>query len=96
MKKFDAGHPIVRNRACVIYSDVTLRFLSKEQCNFFINDLIQLDFCPEFKYYERPGESIAPTIYVVKLFDVCWAKNLTEISLLLQDCDYNIGSPVEE
>ena len=91
MKIFDQGQPTIRSRACVIHSDLELRFLSKEQRNLFIHDLIADELSFDFQVETNPGDSLTLAVYTVTINDISWANNLMRIAELADKYDYNGG-----
>jgi len=87
-KHFKSGEPVVRNRAAVIHSKLKIKFLSKDQLELFITEVIKDDY-PSFKVETNPGDSITMTEYFVTFSDIAWANNLVGIGKILAKIDYN-------
>lgn len=90
-KHFEKSQPVIRNRACVIHTDLEITFLSKEQLELFTAEFLKDNEYPNFEIETAPGDSLELTKYTVSIYDTPWANNLTKIAKLLEKYDYNEG-----
>lgn len=90
-KYFKQGEPVVRNRASVVHAELSVKFLSKEQCELFVKDIVSKESYPCFSVETVVGDSMTHDEFIVTLEDICWANNLVRISKILEKYDYNGG-----
>ena len=89
MKKyFKSGLPLTPsgNTAAIIHSDITLRFLCKEQFELFLKEYVKIQERPSLSV-ETEGEN--PNVYVITINDIPWGHSLSEIALLVEKYDYS-------
>ena len=88
-KYFKKGSPVVRGKASVVQWDLETRFYCKVQMKKIIRLLLkeEIDYNVEIDFKE--GDSTTLTVYIVNIYDGCWANNLKTISKLLEKVDYN-------
>lgn len=78
------------SRASICHWDLQFRFHTKEQCQKFINLLMDEDLDYHFEYYYNMGDSVTPPEYWIEFHDIAWAKTLARIAELLVQVDYEM------
>lgn len=87
-KYYKPGEPTTRNRASIADWQLSVTFLTKEQCRLFIDEVMKLDFNIDLEYDHVEGDSQVVTTHTVTL-GMSWANNLTMIAKILEKYDYN-------
>ncbi len=72
------------NRASVCHWDLTVKFLTKEQCKLVIKELLEFDCDIDFEYYSDNDE------YYISIPDMSWASNLIQVAEILKKYDHCI------
>lgn len=85
-KEIDPKRPVVRGRASVIHTDLTVTVYWKEQLKPAMDWCIEHDV--EFEWEIRKGDSLVPDEFDLTIYNVCWANNLTDLAKVLETCDY--------
>ena len=81
--------PVVRGAASICHFDLSFRFLTREQCQNFINlYLDEFEYADNIRYQMVPGDSITKNEHWIYIEDGVWATNLKRIAELLVECDY--------
>jgi hypothetical protein len=78
--------PVIRRRASVITSSLTVRVYWNKQLNKVIKYLVDQDM--EFNYKIIPGDSMILDEYILEIPNIYWATNLTKLAKMLEKCDY--------
>jgi hypothetical protein len=84
--KIDRRKPVISGRASIIHASLTVKVLWKRQLERMIAYLISNDY--SFKWEYIGGFSLKENHYLLSIDEICWAENLTEISRILEKCDY--------
>ena len=83
--------PTVGGHASICNWSLEFKFLTREQCQKFINlYLDEFGFADNIKYEMVAGDSITRSEHWVTLENVIWANNLTRVGKLLEKCDYRM------
>ena len=88
-KYFKNGNPTVRNRSAVIHADITLKFISKDQCDRFVKEYLKTTDYPSLEIETIIGDSLELDQFLVTITDVCWGHNLTRIGKIAEKYDYS-------
>lgn len=81
--------PVVRGSASICSWNLEFRFLTREQCQKFINlYLDEFEYAHNIKYEMVIGDSVTKNQHWVTIEDASWANNLTRVGELLEQCDY--------
>lgn len=88
-KYFKESEPIVRGRASIAHWDLEVRFLCKEQLEKFVKLLLKDELMFNVEIESKEGDSVTPTEYIVSIYDMSWANNLTRVGKMLEKVDYN-------
>lgn len=78
--------PVIRGRASIIHTSLTVKVLWKRQLERMIAFLIDNDYAFEWKFVNEV--SLKEVHYLLTINEICWAENLTKISKILEKCDY--------
>ncbi len=84
--EYQGSLPTVNGKASVAEWNLTIKFYTREQCYKFIDLLSKQDVVYSFSFY--PVDTDTNTDYLVTVNGMLWAKNLTTLSQLLEQCDY--------
>lgn len=83
--------PVVRGSASICAWNLEFKFLTREQCQKFINlYLDEFEYADNIKYQLIVGDSITKNEHWVAIEDSRWAYNLTRVGKLLEKCDYQM------
>lgn len=83
--------PTVRNRASICNWTLEAKFLTREQCQRFINlYLTEFDEADNVSYRAVRGDSMLLDEHYVVIENMSWAANLTKVGRLLEKCDYQM------
>lgn len=81
--------PIVRGSASICHWSLEFKFLTREQCQKFINlYLDEFTYADNIKYMMVVGDSLTKDEHWVTIAENSWANNLTRVGQLLEQCDY--------
>ncbi len=81
--------PTVRGQASICHFDLSFKFLTREQCQNFINlYLDEFEYADNIRYQMIIGDSLTKNEHWVYVEDGSWASNLKRIAELLIECDY--------
>ena len=81
--------PTVNNRASICEFDLKIRFLTKEQCQKFINAYLETVEYPCDMRYTRRDDAVLVE-HIVSITGGQWAKNLAQIAALLEQVDFQL------
>lgn len=83
--------PTVRGSASICAWSLEFKFLTREQCQKFINlYLDEFEFADNIQYSMVSCDSITKTEHWVTIENSSWANNLTRVAQLLEQCDYQM------
>ena len=92
MSKKESYQPVVRGSASICTWNLEFRFLTREQCQKFINlYLEEFAYANNIKYEMVVGDSVVKDEHWVTIESMSWANNLTKVGKLLERCDYDQG-----
>lgn len=81
--------PVVRGSASICHFNLSFRFLTREQCQNFINlYLDEFEYADNIRYQMVIGDSIIKNEHWIHIEEGAWATNLKRIAELLVECDY--------
>ena len=86
IKKVNRRKPVIKGRASIITTSITIKILWKRQLEHLIAYLIMDNY--EFSWKPILGTSGMPDYYLLVIDEIIWAENLTHISKILEKCDY--------
>ena len=79
-----------RSRASICEWNLSFRFHTKEQCQDFIQLLMDEEIDYHFEYHVEHGDSSTPPNYCVAIHNMSWARNLKRVAKLLEKVDYEM------
>ena len=86
--KIDRRKPVIRGRASIIHASLTIKVLWKRQLERMIAFLIANDYAFSWNWVPKQSGYPGSDHYLLTIDEICWAENLTEISRILEKCDY--------
>lgn len=86
---FNRRKPVVRGRASIISSTLVVRVKWKRQLERIIAFLV----ANNYRFNWEPGDyGDSSSEYTLTIDEIIWAENLTEISKILEKCDYQTSN----
>lgn len=90
-KEKNPYQPTVRGSASICTWSLEFKFLTREQCQKFINlYLDEFEYANNIKYEMVAGDSFTKNEHWVTIEESSWANNLSRVGKLLEKCDYQM------
>ena len=86
--KINRRKPVISGRASIIHASLTIKVLWKRQLERMIAFLIANDYAFSWSWVSKDSGYPGSEHYLLTIEEIIWAENLTEISKILEKCDY--------
>lgn len=86
---YEIYKPTKNNKASICHWELEFEFITKEQCQKFINLYMELEIPVSFSYTTSMGDSGTSDRHIILVENGIWANNLKILAEILDKVDYN-------